>query len=102
MKFYKYAALAAAFWAVFSWPAFGHTHCGERKALVDYLASEYREQKAGAGITENGAVVEMFHSAARATWTITVTDPRTGITCLVAAGSDWQDTAAAEHVGLEI
>ena len=92
----------AAFLAAFSFPASAEMPCGERKALVDYLASEYREQKIGAGITENGTVVEMFYSSASATWTITITDPRTNITCLVAAGSDWQDTAEVEHIGLEI
>jgi hypothetical protein len=94
--------LVAGCLAAFSYPVSAHTHCGERKAFVDYLASEFREQKTGAGITKNGTVVEMFHSDARATWTITMTDPGTGITCLVAAGSDWQDTGEVEHIDLEI
>jgi hypothetical protein len=72
-------------------PAAATTACATRNTIVAQLADRYSETRRGIGMTGNNAVVEVFASDA-GTWTVTVTLP-SGMTCLVASGSDWEDLA---------
>lgn len=64
--------------------------CGERSAIVEKLKSKYGETQFGLGIGRENSVVEIFTSETTGTWTILMTLP-TGMTCMMAAGSDWRD-----------
>ena len=69
-------------------------NCGPREAVVTRLAEGYGEVRQSVGIGSNNAVVEVFASAETGSWTITVTAPG-GMTCLVAAGQEFEELAEA-------
>lgn len=85
--------LTAALMAAFSWPAYGQAVCGERADIVNRLATGFEEQRRSAGLAADGNLVEVFASK-DGTWTIIYTVPG-GLTCLVAVGQDWQQSAPA-------
>lgn len=68
--------------------------CGDRAAIVAALESRYGEARLGAGLMQNGAVLEVYVSPERGSWTVLASLP-TGQTCVVAAGTDWQFGASA-------
>ena len=64
--------------------------CADRDSVVARLASEYGETRQAIGLASADQVVEIFASDETGSWTITVT--RTdGMTCLVAAGQNYQE-----------
>ena len=62
--------------------------CGERTAIIGTLSSDFAESPSSSGITDAGALVELFTSL-RGSWTIIATRPD-GVSCLVASGADWR------------
>ena len=68
-------------------------HCGDREAAIAILDATYKEILVARGISMAGELVELFISSQRTvvgnTWTITSTNPRTKILCLISAGSMW-------------
>lgn len=62
--------------------------CAPRPAVIERMAAEYGEVLHGAGLSQNGAVIEVYASPETGTWTIVVTTP-TGLTCVVAVGEAW-------------
>ena len=69
-------------------------NCAPREAVVDRLASKYREARQSMGLGANNQVIEVFASSETGTWTITVTMPN-GVTCLVASGQAFEELAEA-------
>jgi hypothetical protein len=63
--------------------------CGPRDAVLDHLATKYRETRRGIGRAGNQGVMEIFASADSGTWTLTVTLPD-GRMCLVASGDGFE------------
>ncbi len=63
--------------------------CAPRDIIVGRLADKYGETRKSMGLNQNNGVVEVFASQETGTWTILVTMP-TGMSCLMAAGQDWQ------------
>lgn len=63
--------------------------CGERAKVVAGLEKGYEETPTSMGLASNGAVVEVLASPS-GTFTIIITQPN-GLTCLMAAGEDWED-----------
>lgn len=53
------------------------------------LQFQEREGVKGRGIAPNGWLIEHWQSTDGSSFTITITTPK-GLTCLVAAGSDWE------------
>ena len=66
--------------------------CTSRTAMVDALARKYREERRGIGIASRAGVMEFYVSHA-GTWTVLMTMPN-GMSCILAAGRDWEDIAA--------
>ena len=62
--------------------------CGKRDAITITLAERYGENRRAIGVAQNGVVMELY-AAQSGSWTITITRPD-GITCLVAAGENFQ------------
>jgi hypothetical protein len=62
--------------------------CGKRDAITITLAERYGESRRAIGLAQNGVVMELY-AAQSGSWTITITRPD-GITCLVAAGENFQ------------
>jgi hypothetical protein len=62
--------------------------CGKRDAITIALAERYGESRRALGLAQNGVLMELY-AAQSGSWTITITRPD-GITCLVAAGENFQ------------
>lgn len=69
-------------------------NCGPRDRVVAELAERYGETRHGLGLLGSSSVMELFASDQTGTWTITVTSG-TGVTCLVAAGQNYETLADA-------
>ena len=75
-------------------------HCGDREAAIAMLDAQYKEILVARGISMAGELVELFISSQRTvvgnTWTITATNPRTKILCVISAGSVWNEIASID------
>lgn len=67
--------------------------CGTHEKITSTLASEYNEVPLHRGLTPKGTMVEVFASK-KGTFTVVVTIP-SGMSCLVTAGTHWQEVSAA-------
>ncbi len=67
----------------------GAPTCDKRPVVMRQLESKYDEKPIAIGIANNGGVVEVLTTPDGRTWTIVITLPN-GMTCLVAAGEDWE------------
>lgn len=63
--------------------------CGERDEMLSHLSGKYQEEPVAMGLATNGSVVEILASAAGGSFTIVYTTPD-GLTCMMAAGSNWE------------
>lgn len=63
--------------------------CTERSEVVNQLSSQYSEAPVAMGIANNGGVVEILSSKSGTSWTIILTMPN-GVTCMIAAGENWE------------
>ncbi len=63
--------------------------CMERSAVLAHLSNEWSEKPIAIGIANNGWVFEVLAAPRGKTWTIITTMP-SGLTCMRAAGEDWQ------------
>ncbi|MEM8577317.1 MAG: hypothetical protein AAGF60_05660 [Pseudomonadota bacterium] len=70
-------------------------NCGPRAHVVERLTDQYGETRQSIGLAANNSVVEVYASTQTGTWTITVTMP-SGVTCLVAAGRNFEELAEAQ------
>ena len=69
--------------------AHGQQNCTDRASTLAHLSKNYKEQPVAIGLASAGGVVEILVSEDGKTWSIIVTLP-SGITCMVAAGEDWE------------
>jgi len=67
--------------------------CAPRAQVLELVERQFRETRRAIGLSANDTVMELFASEARGTWTLVVTLPN-GLSCLVAAGTDFEATAA--------
>jgi len=63
--------------------------CSDRGSLMTQLKGKYSEQPKSMGLAANGSVLEVL-TAKTGTWTILLTNPQ-GITCMIAAGDNWEE-----------
>ena len=71
--------------------------CGERAKFTNKLEKTYAERPIAMGLTEKGAVLEVFASQ-HGSWTFLLTLP-SGLTCVVASGQSWE-TLTVEQTDL--
>ena len=71
--------------------------CGERAKFMNKLEETFAERPIAMGLTEKGAVLEVFASP-HGSWTFLITLPD-GLTCVVASGQSWE-TLVATKTGL--
>jgi hypothetical protein len=65
-------------------------YCGPRKDLLMKLAGSLHQQPASVALTNDGQLLEILKGDTDLTWTILITSPQ-GLSCVVAAGEDWQN-----------
>ncbi len=63
--------------------------CGKREQMLGHLAGKYQETPVAMGMATNGTLVEVLASTSGSSFTIVYTTPD-GLTCLMAAGSNWE------------
>jgi hypothetical protein len=64
--------------------------CGPRKEIMKQLSQSFSEAPTAIGVTSTGELLQVLASADKSTWTIVVSRPD-GLSCIVAAGADWQE-----------
>ncbi len=73
------------------------TACAPRDAVVSRLATKYGEVLAAGGLRNAGQLVEIWAAPDTGHWTALVTTPE-GISCILAAGTDWHQEKRLEVV----
>ncbi len=74
--------------AWFAIPTAAQATCALRQEVHEKLSRHYQEHPVALGITGDGRLIEVLVSTA-GSWTILLTAAN-GITCVFAAGEDWQ------------
>lgn len=64
--------------------------CSPRQDVLSQLSAKFREAPVAIGLANNGGLLEVLTAGKGETWTIIITMPN-GVSCLVAAGEDWQE-----------
>ena len=70
--------------------------CGTHSAVSDNLKKSYAEVPIFMGVTIGGGVIEVYASP-EVTWTLVITQPN-GVSCLIAAGQDWEESPKPEMI----
>lgn len=73
-------------------------NCAQRDKVVDRLETKYSEQLAAGGLQESQTattVLEVWASPKTGTFTVILTNAN-GVSCIVAAGTDWFDGVAVQ------
>ena len=65
--------------------------CSQRTDVIGQLSAKFKEAPVAVGVANNGGLLEVLSTNNGSTWTIILTMPN-GLSCLVAAGEDWQPT----------
>lgn len=68
--------------------------CGKRTDVVRMLRENFGEGPIAHGLSDTGAVAEVFISA-EGTWTIVATSPH-GLSCMIGTGQSWQPVVARD------
>ena len=71
--------------------------CGKRDQVTAKLEKQYSEFQRGAGLG-GGMIFELWTNGDTGSWTILLTRPD-GVSCIYAAGEDWQDASPIEETG---
>jgi len=60
-----------------------------REAMLDLIGEDYSALLVGAGVSDDGQLIEVLVNAETRTWTI-VFSSGNGLSCSLATGDDWQ------------
>ncbi|MBU2980367.1 hypothetical protein KO498_00955 [Lentibacter algarum] len=74
--------------------------CGVRADVVAKLQGSFQEQLTGGGLHGHSAVVEVWTSPKTGTFTVITTDTA-GMSCILATGTNWQDSAKVTRTGAQ-
>jgi hypothetical protein len=94
----RYLIPALIVGALISSPVAAQGVCGSREELVSRLENGYLESQVAIGLGSSGALIEIFVSKEKGTFSIIRTTP-TGISCLMTAGDNWIDIQLEEDKG---
>ncbi len=71
--------------------------CASRVAVLNHLATNFKETPVAMGLANNGGLLEILASK-DGTWTIILTMPN-GLTCSVASGQSWEMITEIDGTG---
>ena len=74
--------------------AFAAPVCAPREVVAKHLAERFEETRRGVGTALRGTRMVELYASDGGSWSIVVTDPR-GVSCLLATGEAWEETADA-------
>lgn len=97
MAFGRNLLVAAAF-AVTAASAQASQTCLPRDVIVTKLDERYDEQPVGRGLQGDARLFEVFMTQDGSSWTIVQSFP-TGMSCIMAAGTHWQQADMATLFG---
>jgi photosystem II stability/assembly factor-like uncharacterized protein len=66
--------------------------CGPHPDVIKALGDRFHETQSATALTSAGTLLEVLTADDGSTWTIIVSRPD-GLSCVVAAGQNWQDKA---------
>ena len=66
--------------------------CGPHTEVIKALGDKFHETQSATALTSAGTLLEVLTASDGSTWTIVVSRPD-GLSCVVAAGQNWQDKA---------
>lgn len=81
------AAACAAFGAIAPAASAQTATCADRTQVVQALSERFGEALYGNAVSNTGNVLEVYTNRTSQTWTILVTLPDRGLSCLVASGT---------------
>jgi hypothetical protein len=84
-------------WSLLPSAAQAQAVCGDRGELIKKLEKSYSETPQSMGLASNGSMIEIYASP-NGSWTIVMTQPD-GVTCLMAAGDNWENLPEKKNVG---
>ncbi len=100
MRRYRMAILSPLILTVgsvlFAPAALAQPVCGSHQNISESLKKSYTEAPVSMGLTVGGGVIEVFASD-EGTWTLVITQPN-GMSCLIAAGQDWENLPKPEMI----
>ena len=71
--------------------------CGKREDFTAKLQKKYGEVRRGMGLG-GGMIFELWTNGDSGSWTILMTRPN-GVSCIYAAGEEWNDAPVIEETG---
>ena len=77
-------------------PAAAQAVCGPHRSISESLNKSFTETPVSMGVTTGGGIVEVYASP-EGTWTLVVTQPN-GMSCLIAAGQNWESLSQPKMV----
>lgn len=98
MAIFRFLLIIITLMALAAPPAIGQAVCGDRLEIISRLESVYQEKPFAIGLAGNVGVVEVYVSE-EGSWTILLTQP-TGVSCLIAAGDNWEYLAPSPTKGI--
>jgi len=98
MRWHRSLALSAILLGLGVSAATAEPACALRSDVVRELANRYKEIPVAVAVANNGKLLEVLTSGTGGTWTIILTAPN-GVSCMVAAGKDWQETLPLAQAG---
>ena len=88
--------IAVLLWAAFSFPALAQQQtaamrmlCTPGTELQQFIEKDYGETLLSQGVGNRGFLFQLWQNKDTGSWSILLTDPTAGMTCLVAGGDDW-------------
>lgn len=96
----KMSLTAGAMLFCMAFPAQAQQTCLSRDVIVQKLGDRYSEQLVGRGLQGETRLFEIFMSRDGESWTIIQSYP-SGISCVMAAGTNWQQDDVAQVFALE-
>jgi len=98
MRWPRSLVLSAILFSFGAPAAMAEPACASRTDVVKELANRYKEIPVAVALANNGELLEVLTSGTGGTWTIILTAPN-GVSCMVAAGKDWQETLPLAQAG---
>ena len=70
--------------------------CVPRSEFINHLKQTYSEEPVATGVADNGTITELLQARSGDSWTIIMTKPE-GLSCRVAAGTNWEPVTRGQR-----
>ena len=98
MKRFAFAAIASCVATASLSANAQQQRCTKRPDIIRHLAMKFSETPVAIGVSGDGGVMEVLSSDTGGSWTIIITK-RDGISCVIAAGENWERIETVAKLG---